>query len=66
MDSRWYDERRNKEESYMSVMEERFEELERRLAESDQAGGPEKISKQHQAGKMTARAGPGTSGQRLL
>ncbi len=39
----------------MSVMEERFEELERRLAESDQAGGPDKISKQHQAGKMTAR-----------
>jgi propionyl-CoA carboxylase beta chain len=39
----------------MSVIEERFEELERRLAESDQAGGPEKISKQHQAGKMTAR-----------
>ena len=41
----------------MSVMEERFEELERRLAESDQAGGPDKISKQHQAGKMTAASG---------
>ena len=39
----------------MSVMEEKFEELERRLAESDQAGGPDKIAKQHQAGKMTAR-----------
>jgi propionyl-CoA carboxylase beta chain len=39
----------------MSVRDEKFEELERRLAESDQAGGPEKIDKQHQAGKMTAR-----------
>lgn len=39
----------------MAAMEGKFEELERRLAEADQAGGPEKIAKQHKAGKMTAR-----------
>ncbi len=39
----------------MSAIEEKFEELRRRLAESDAAGGPEKIEKQHKAGKMTAR-----------
>jgi len=39
----------------MLTLEERFEELERRLAESDRAGGPDKIEKQHEAGKMTAR-----------
>ncbi len=39
----------------MSATEEKFEELERRLAESDAAGGPDKIAKQHKGGKMTAR-----------
>lgn len=39
----------------MLTLQERFEELERRLAESDRAGGPDKIEKQHEAGKMTAR-----------
>ncbi len=39
----------------MSVMQEKFEELERRLAEADAAGGPEKVAKQHEAGKLTAR-----------
>jgi propionyl-CoA carboxylase beta chain len=39
----------------MSEMEAKFEELRRREEESDQAGGPEKIAKQHKAGKMTAR-----------
>ncbi len=39
----------------MAAMEAKFEELERRLAEADQAGGEEKIAKQHKAGKMTAR-----------
>ena len=39
----------------MAAMEGKFEELERRLAEADQAGGPDKIAKQHKAGKMTAR-----------
>jgi propionyl-CoA carboxylase beta chain len=39
----------------MAGLEAKFEELERRLAESDQAGGTEKIAKQHKAGKMTAR-----------
>ena len=39
----------------MSIMKEKFEELEKRLAESDKGGGLEKIEKQHKAGKMTAR-----------
>ena len=39
----------------MAVMQEKFEELERRLAEADAAGGPEKVAKQHESGKMTAR-----------
>jgi propionyl-CoA carboxylase beta chain len=39
----------------MSEMEAKFEELRRREEESDQAGGPEKIAKQHKAGKMIAR-----------
>jgi len=39
----------------MTVMEKKFEELTRRMEESDQAGGPAKIAKQHEAGKMTAR-----------
>jgi propionyl-CoA carboxylase beta chain len=39
----------------MSEMEAKFEELRRREEESDQAGGPDKIAKQHKAGKMTAR-----------
>lgn len=39
----------------MAVMKEKFEELRKRLDESDQAGGPDKIAKQHQSGKMTAR-----------
>ncbi len=39
----------------MAAMEAKFEELERRLAEADQAGGEEKIAKHHKAGKMTAR-----------
>jgi propionyl-CoA carboxylase beta chain len=39
----------------MSVTQEKFEELQRRLAEADAAGGPEKVAKQHETGKMTAR-----------
>ncbi len=39
----------------MASREEQFEELKRRQEESDQAGGPDKIAKQHKAGKMTAR-----------
>ena len=39
----------------MSVNQEKFEELARRLEESDEAGGPDKIAKHHKAGKMTAR-----------
>ncbi|MEJ2717819.1 MAG: carboxyl transferase domain-containing protein, partial [Deltaproteobacteria bacterium] len=39
----------------MSEREAKFEELRRREEESDRAGGPEKIAKQHKAGKMTAR-----------
>jgi propionyl-CoA carboxylase beta chain len=39
----------------MSVTENKIEELKRRLAESDAAGGADKIAKQHKAGKMTAR-----------
>lgn len=39
----------------MSALEEKFGELTRRLAESDAAGGQERIQKQHKAGKMTAR-----------
>ncbi len=39
----------------MSVTQEKFDELKRRLAEADAAGGPEKVAKQHESGKMTAR-----------
>ncbi|MBI5237433.1 MAG: methylmalonyl-CoA carboxyltransferase, partial [Deltaproteobacteria bacterium] len=39
----------------MAGMEQKVEELKRRLAESDAAGGADKIAKQHKAGKMTAR-----------
>lgn len=39
----------------MPVNVEKFEELERRLAESDAGGGEDKVAKQHKAGKMTAR-----------
>jgi len=39
----------------MAAMQEKFEELSKRLAESDQGGGPDKIAKQHDSGKMTAR-----------
>ena len=39
----------------MAVLEEKYEELKRRIALSDAAGGPDKIAKQHEAGKMTAR-----------
>jgi propionyl-CoA carboxylase beta chain len=39
----------------MAVNEEKFKELERRLAESDLGGGEDKIAKQHKGGKMTAR-----------
>jgi propionyl-CoA carboxylase beta chain len=39
----------------MSALEAKFEELKRRLEESDAAGGPDKIAKQHKSGKMTAR-----------
>jgi propionyl-CoA carboxylase beta chain len=39
----------------MSVTQEKFEELQRRLAEADAAGGAEKVAKQHETGKMTAR-----------
>jgi len=42
-------------EETMTVIEEKFEELRKRLEESDLAGGPDKIAKQHEAGKMTAR-----------
>jgi propionyl-CoA carboxylase beta chain len=39
----------------MYSIDEKFEELKRRLEESDKAGGEAKIAKQHEAGKMTAR-----------
>ena len=39
----------------MSAIEDKFGELTRRLAESDAAGGQDRIQKQHKAGKMTAR-----------
>ncbi len=39
----------------MSAAETKFKELEKRLEESDAAGGSDKIAKQHKAGKMTAR-----------
>jgi propionyl-CoA carboxylase beta chain len=39
----------------MSAIQQKFDELERRTAESDAAGGPDKIAKQHKGGKMTAR-----------
>ncbi len=39
----------------MSFMNEKSEELRKRLEESDSGGGQDKIAKQHQAGKMTAR-----------
>ncbi len=39
----------------MSVTQDKFEELQRRLTEADAAGGPEKVAKQHESGKMTAR-----------
>ena len=39
----------------MSVTEERYEELKRRLEKADEAGGPGKVAKQHEQGKLTAR-----------
>jgi propionyl-CoA carboxylase beta chain len=39
----------------MAVTKEKFEELSRRLQEADAGGGSDKVEKQHQAGKMTAR-----------
>ena len=39
----------------MPVNAEKFEELARRLTESDAGGGEDKVAKQHKAGKMTAR-----------
>lgn len=39
----------------MASRQEKFEELKRRLEEADQAGGTDKIEKQHKAGKMCAR-----------
>jgi propionyl-CoA carboxylase beta chain len=39
----------------MSVMQQKFAELEKRLAESDLAGGLDKMEKQHKGGKLTAR-----------
>lgn len=39
----------------MSLMEQKFEELRKRLAEADVAGGADKIAKHHKGGKMTAR-----------
>jgi propionyl-CoA carboxylase beta chain len=39
----------------MSVLEEKYAELAKRLDESDQGGGEDKIGKQHASGKMTAR-----------
>ena len=39
----------------MSLLDQKFRELEKRLEEADKAGGPEKIAKHHKAGKMTAR-----------
>ncbi len=39
----------------MSVIKEKFEELSRRLQEADEGGGPDKVQKQHEGGKMTAR-----------
>lgn len=39
----------------MSTNDEKFKELEKRIEQSDIAGGPDKIGKHHKAGKMTAR-----------
>lgn len=39
----------------MSLRDEKFDELEKKLAEADAGGGEDKIAKQHAAGKMTAR-----------
>ena len=39
----------------MSILDQKFQELNRRLEQADQAGGPKKIAKHHEAGKMTAR-----------
>ena len=39
----------------MSILDQKFQELEKRLEQADQAGGPKKIAKHHQAGKLTAR-----------
>lgn len=39
----------------MSIMRERIEELEKRRHKIKQMGGPEKIKKQHDRGKLTAR-----------
>ena len=39
----------------MSATQEKIEELKRRVAEADAAGGPEKVAKQHESGRMTAR-----------
>ena len=39
----------------MSLMEQKFEELRKRLAEADVAGARDKIAKHHKGGKMTAR-----------
>lgn len=39
----------------MSIIDEKFLELDRRLQEADRAGGPDKVDKHHKAGKMTAR-----------
>lgn len=39
----------------MSTMKERVEELERRRAEARAMGGPDRIAKQHERGKLTAR-----------
>jgi propionyl-CoA carboxylase beta chain len=39
----------------MAVNAEKFEELAKRLAESDAGGGEDKVAKHHKAGKLTAR-----------
>ncbi|MDA8405253.1 MAG: acyl-CoA carboxylase subunit beta [Deltaproteobacteria bacterium] len=39
----------------MSILDQKFQELEKRLEQADQAGGPKKIAKHHEAGKLTAR-----------
>lgn len=39
----------------MTTIQEKFKELERRMAESEMGGGPDRVEKQHKAGKMTAR-----------